>query len=46
MYRVRYNLLASFCVNWFFKNNEIHHHCTRNAIKFYVISHRPVAQIV
>ena len=40
MYKVRYNLFPSFCINWFLKNNEIHHHCTGNAIKFYVISHR------
>ena len=40
MYKVRYNLLPSFCINWFLKNNVIHHHCTRNATKFYVISHR------
>ena len=40
MYKVRYNLLPSLSLNWFFLNNEIHHHCTRNAAKFYVISHR------
>ena len=39
MYKVRYNLLTAFYLNWFF-NNEIHHHCTRNATKFYEISHR------
>ena len=40
IYKVRYNLLPSFCINWFFENNKIHHHCTRNATKFYVTSHR------
>ena len=40
MYKVRYNLPPSFFINWFLKNNEIHHHCTRNATKFYVVSHR------
>ena len=28
-----------FVLTGFFKNNKIHHHCTRNATKFYVISH-------
>ena len=40
MYKVRYNLLPSFCINCSFLNNAIHHHCTRNATKFYIISQR------
>ena len=29
-----------FVLTGFLKNNEIHQYCTRNATKFYVISHR------